>query len=100
MLVNVLIIVLTTVFGLMLLAMLAVAIAAFHSSQAAHYVKDLDRRWVFVLMFLSVAIPLLYELTFPEEPKALAIAVFDEIEALEAGDKVLMAWDYDPASEG
>ncbi len=100
MFVNILIIVLSTAFGLMLLGLLAVAVAAFRSSQAAAYVKDLDRRWIFLLMFLSVAIPLLYQLTFPEEPKELAIAVFDEIEKLEAGDKVLMAWDYDPASEG
>ena len=26
--------------------------------------------------------------------------VFDEIEKLEEGDKVLMAWDYDPSTEG
>jgi hypothetical protein len=51
-------------------------------------------------MFLSVAIPILGELTFPEKATGLAQAVFDEIEALDPGDKVLMAWDFDPASEG
>ncbi len=64
------------------------------------FLKNLDRRWIFLLMFLSVAIPILGQLTFPEKATGLAKAVFDEIEALEPGDKVLMAWDFDPASEG
>ncbi len=85
---------------LMLLGLAGAAVAAFRSPQAGDFVKDLDRRWIFLLMFLAVAFPILYQLTFPEQPKSLAIAVFDEIEKLEPGDKVLMAWDYDPASEG
>ncbi|MCH7798814.1 MAG: hypothetical protein IID28_10280 [Planctomycetes bacterium] len=64
------------------------------------FLKNLDRRWIFMLMLLAVAIPILFELTFPEKPTGLAQAVFDEIEALDPGDKVLMAWDFDPASEG
>ena len=35
----------------------------------------------------------------PETPTALARSVFDEIEKLKPGDKVLVAFDYDPASE-
>ncbi len=61
---------------------------------------SLDRRWIFLLMFLAVAIPILLELEFPEKPTLLAQDVFDEIEKLEPGDKVLLAFDYDPASEG
>ncbi|PYR36563.1 MAG: hypothetical protein DMF90_09700, partial [Acidobacteria bacterium] len=38
--------------------------------------------------------------TFPEVPSALAKATFDQIERLQEGDPVLMAFDYDPASEG
>lgn len=74
--------------------------AAFKSQRAVEFVKDFDRRWIFLLMVLSVTIPILFEITFPEKRTALVQAVFDEIEALEPGDKVLMAWDYDPASEG
>lgn len=62
--------------------------------------QSLDRRWVFLLMGLSVAIPILLQLEFPETPSVLAQAVFDEIENLEPGDRVLLSWDYDPASEG
>ena len=64
------------------------------------FLKNLDRRWIFLLMLLAVAIPILGQLTFPEKATGLAQAVFDEIEALDPGDKVLMAWDFDPASEG
>lgn len=64
------------------------------------FLKNLDRRWIFLLMFLAVAIPILFQLQFPEHPTGLAQAVFDEIEALQPGDPVLLAFDYDPASEG
>jgi len=33
-------------------------------------------------------------------PSALAQATFDEIESLDAGDRVLLSFDFDPASEG
>lgn len=62
--------------------------------------KNLDRRWVFLLMFLAVAIPILLQLQFPEKPTGLSQNVFEEIEKLEEGDRVLLAFDFDPASEG
>ena len=64
------------------------------------FFENLDRRWIFLLMGLAVGLPILLQLEFPEKPTGLARDVFDEIEQLEEGDKVLMAWDYDPASEG
>ncbi len=100
MVLNLFIFLLAAALVLMLLGLAGAAVAAFRSPKAGDFVKDLDRRWIFLLMFLAVAFPILYQLTFPEQPKSLAIAVFDEIEKLEPGDKVLMAWDYDPASEG
>lgn len=64
------------------------------------FLKTLDRRWIFLLMFLAVAVPILFQLKFPEKASGLAEAVYNEIEALEEGDKVLLAYDFDPASEG
>jgi len=64
------------------------------------FLRDLDRRWIFLLMLLAVAIPILLESQFPEKPTGLAHAVFDEIEKLKEGDRVLMAFDFDPASAG
>ncbi len=65
-----------------------------------HFLNTLDRRWIFLLMGAAVTIPILLELQFPEEATSLAHAVFNEIEQLEEGDPVLLAFDYDPASEG
>lgn len=66
--------------------------------------KNIDRRWIFLMMFLSVGVPILYigltGKTFPETPSALARDVFHEIDKLNAGDKVLLSFDFDPASEG
>ena len=66
--------------------------------------ETLDRRWVFLVLLWAVLVPIYYigvtGKTFPEVPSALARATFDEIERLNAGDPVLMAFDYDPPSEG
>jgi len=62
--------------------------------------KNLDRRWVFLLMALSVAVPILFGITFPESPTTMTRDVFDAIESLPPGSKVLMAWDFDPSTEG
>ncbi|MEZ6066785.1 MAG: hypothetical protein R3B90_14010 [Planctomycetaceae bacterium] len=61
---------------------------------------NIDRRWIFLLMGIAVAVPILLQLSFPEYPGAQAQAVFDEIEKLRPGDRVLMAWDFDPSTEG
>ena len=68
------------------------------------FLKNLDKRWIFLLMFLSVSIPI-YVIgktgkTLPEVPTILAQNVFDEIEKLNEGDPVLYSFDFDPASEG
>ncbi|WP_437206798.1 hypothetical protein [Planctomicrobium sp. SH664] len=62
--------------------------------------RNLDRRWIYLLMGLSVAIPMLLELTFAETPSIQSQMVFDEIEKLTPGSKVLMAWDFDPSTDG
>ncbi len=62
--------------------------------------KNLDRRWIFLAMLLAVAIPVVMELRFPEKPTQLAIDTFKAIDSLREGDSVLLAWDYDPASQG
>ncbi len=68
------------------------------------FFKNIDRRWIFLLMLLAVAVPIYVigttKETFPEKPLPLATAVFDEIEKLHEGDRVLLAFDYDPGSEG
>jgi len=64
------------------------------------FLQTLDRRWIFLLMALAVAGPIIWNIQFREQPGQFAQDVFDAIEALEPGDEVLMAWDYDPSTEG
>ncbi len=62
--------------------------------------KNLDRRWIFVMMFLAVAVPILLKTQFPEKETELVQQAFDTIDELPPGSDVLLAFDYDPASEG
>ena len=64
------------------------------------FFQNLDRRWIFLLMLLSVAIPILGQWRFPEKATPLVQDVFDVVDNLPPGSKVLMAFDFDPASEG
>lgn len=64
------------------------------------FLKNLDRRWIFLLMLLSVAIPILLQTQFEETPSKLSIDVFAQLEKLEEGDKILLSFDFDPGSEG
>ena len=64
----------------------------------------LDRRWIYLAMMLAVALPILWNgvtgKTFPESPTPPSQACFDAVEALPEGSRVLVSFDYDPASEG
>ena len=51
-------------------------------------------------MLLAVAVPILTKLDFPEEVSVNTRMVFDAIESLPDGSKVLLSYDFDPASEG
>ncbi|MDZ4829618.1 MAG: hypothetical protein SGJ09_05390 [Phycisphaerae bacterium] len=64
------------------------------------FLETFDRRIVFLLMGLAVAIPLLAQISFPEVAGQHARATFDAIDSLPSGSKLLFSFDYDPASEG
>ncbi len=49
---------------------------------------------------LAVGIPILTKLSLPEVPGPMARATFEAIKAVPEGSKVLLAFDYDPASAG
>ncbi len=67
-------------------------------SPIVQYLATLDRRWIFLLMAIAVLIPVLFKMQFPEYPSPLTQAVFDKIESLPPGSKILLAFDYDPGS--
>jgi hypothetical protein len=61
---------------------------------------NLDRRWIYLAMLLAVGVPVLLQPVFPEQPTPLVQRVFDAIEDLPSGSKVLLVFDYDPTGEG
>lgn len=63
-----------------------------------HYLVQLDRRWIFLVMGVAVMIPIVFKYRPPEKPTPLVQAVFDKIESLPPGSKVLLAFDFDPSS--
>ena len=66
--------------------------------------ERLDRRWIFLAMAIAVAGPIIYigitGKTLPETATPAARAVFHAIEKLPAGSRVLLSFDFDPASGG
>jgi hypothetical protein len=64
------------------------------------FFSNLDRRWIFLMMFLAVATPILGKVTFPEKPSPMVMSVYHAVEDLPDGSNMLMAFDYDPASMG
>ena len=60
--------------------------------------RQLDRRWIFLAVWILVMIPLLFPLKLPVAPTARAVQYYEEIEKLKPGDMVLLSADFDPAS--
>ncbi|MBU1700835.1 MAG: hypothetical protein KJ970_09810 [Candidatus Eisenbacteria bacterium] len=58
----------------------------------------LDRRIIFFLIFLAVALPLLLNLVLPVHTSPIVDRLFDKIESLPPGSKVLLSLDYGPAT--
>lgn len=58
--------------------------------------QNVDRRVIYLLIFLALAIPLLKPLGIPLSYSNTTILFYDEIAKLQAGDTVLVALDYSP----
>ena len=56
----------------------------------------LDRRIIFVLIFLATALPLLRPVNLPISVSPRVRAAYDTIDKLPAGSYVLMSLDYEP----
>lgn len=61
-------------------------------------VGRLDRRVIFVMIALSVMVPLLLKLVFPVIPSKIVKDSYDQIEMLPPGSRVLLSLDYGPAT--
>lgn len=66
--------------------------------------NSLDRRWIFLAMALAVAGPIIWvgitKKTFPESARAPVRGAFSAIENAPPNARVLVSFDFDPASAG
>lgn len=62
--------------------------------------NNLDRRWIFLVMAIVVAVPIITQWSFPEKVSKQTRDAYAEVERLQPGDRVLLALDFDPASAG
>ena len=58
----------------------------------------LDRRWIYVILALSVGTAMIVGVRLPDRPSILVQPIYDHIENLPAGSPVLLACDYSPSS--
>ncbi|MDD4157464.1 MAG: hypothetical protein PHY08_12935 [Candidatus Cloacimonetes bacterium] len=60
---------------------------------------QIDRRWIFLLIFLGVSLPLIMPIGFDIEVTKNVQSVYDLVENSQPGDKILLSFDFDPASK-
>ena len=58
-----------------------------------------DRRWIFLMIALVVLIPLLYPISLPIRATATTQQVYDAVEKLPHGSKVLLSCEYSPSTK-
>lgn len=63
------------------------------------WLAKLDRRWLFLCMGLAIIVPIVLGLDIAPPASPTVRAIYDAVEALPAGSKVLVSCDYDPGSE-
>jgi len=61
--------------------------------------KQLDRRWIFLTIFLGVALPLIFKIGLPISVSENVRNAYELVENTPANSKVIISFDYDPASK-
>jgi hypothetical protein len=62
------------------------------------FLRHIDRRIIFLLIGASVALPLIWKPIFRDRPTPIVQAIYDKMEALPAGSRILLALDYGPST--
>lgn len=58
----------------------------------------IDRRYIFIFIALAVIIPLLLGIKFQEEPTPIVLSLYDAVEELPPGSRILLSFDYGPTT--
>ncbi len=59
--------------------------------------RDVDRRIIFLFIGVAVSVPLLFNIVFTEKATPIVRAVYDKIENMPPGSKILLSYDYGPS---
>ncbi|MBD3170699.1 MAG: hypothetical protein GF307_14570 [candidate division Zixibacteria bacterium] len=60
--------------------------------------KNIDRRVIYIFIALSVIIPLVFKIAFTEQASPIVQNIFDKIESLPEGSRVILSYDYSPST--
>lgn len=60
--------------------------------------EQIDRRWIYLLVGISVIIPFIFPMTLPISITPHAQAVYDEVEKIPDGSNVMLVFDYYPST--
>ena len=63
------------------------------------FLSRIDRRVIYLLMAVAIIIPILVPLNLPVQITKEVRGVYDEIDRLPAGSRILVVFDYEPASQ-
>lgn len=61
-------------------------------------VSKLDRRWIFLFVGFSVLLPMLFNLECRQLTSPIVKGIFDKIESIPPGSRVLLSFDYGPST--
>jgi hypothetical protein len=59
--------------------------------------REVERRVIFIFIGLAVSVPLLFNITFSEKATPIVKGIFDKIENLPEGSKIIISYDYGPS---
>lgn len=62
-------------------------------------IKNLDRRIIFLMMFLAVAVPIIIPIGLPVQPSPIVERGYNAVENLSSDSVVLVSFDFDPSAE-
>ena len=62
------------------------------------WILNIDRRWIFLIVLVTVAAPIIVPMGLPVTTTASTRNAFDYIESLKPGDVVWLSFDYGPSS--
>jgi len=61
-------------------------------------VSALDRRWIFIFVGLAVLVPMLFNLQCAQVASPIVRGIYDKIESIPPGSRVVMSFDYGPST--